>query len=205
MVLNNMKSYLKLFAVSDIGYQEGDDVTVNLGSGLPIIDTGGSTISSINLYKAGITTTNRFPLYCYDRSYSLMTKESLTGTQGGYSYFMFGSGNSPVTENDYCLENPITGGLSIPSSVNVVNTKTAVLSDDGNSFTKKVSLNIDVKNTKSSSIAISEVGFYEKIYYNGTTYKTVLMHREVFDTPVTIEAGAYGTFEFEFTFTTSFI
>lgn len=90
---------------------------------------------------------------------------------------VFGSGVTPPTANDYCLENMIT---------TISGSGSRVFSDNDDSVT--VTYTYTLSNTGSSDVTISEVGI--QISVTNTGY--VLVKRTLLDSPITILAGGVG-------------
>lgn len=199
MVLNNMTRYLKALHLlgghMHLGTsQYGNSVT--LPESFTI--TNGTSINTFTLYNGQDRTYyyNTIPL-TYMTTSSLMTSETST-TTNTYSRLMFGNGTTAVTPDDYKLESPITSGLSLLS---MSQNPALTISSEGVS-TRTAKYEFQVKNTSSTAITISEVGFYHSLFSSSTNNAPLMVHREVFE-PVTIEPSAVGTFVFEFTFVNS--
>ena len=92
----------------------------------------------------------------------------------------FGTGTTPATASDYCLES-ILGttqiSASVPSTVSYSRVDTY----------EEYSVTFGVTNETADAITISEVGL--PIYSNNSPYPYVLVDRTVLDTPITIPAG----------------
>ena len=102
----------------------------------------------------------------------------------------FGTGATPATEDDYQLQNTITGG------VNVVLTGTkAGCNPPANPF---IEYTFTITNTSSSTLTITEVGYKQVVNAattpgrNASAEITVLLDRTVLDTALAIEAGDAG-------------
>lgn len=100
-----------------------------------------------------------------------------------YTNLVVGSGTTPVTEDDYCLESEITtlSSVAVTTSRNCAN---------GTVTYKKT-----MTNTSSDAITVSEIGIAFIAVYatsgtssSGTAFP-VLAFREVLDTPITVAAG----------------
>ena len=95
----------------------------------------------------------------------------------------FGTGTTPATASDYCLES-ILGTTQID-----VSTPSAVSYSRGDTY-DEYSVTFGITNITSEAITISEVGLIAMPYYDGTTSnKYTLVDRTVLDTPTTIPAG----------------
>ena len=92
----------------------------------------------------------------------------------------FGTGTTPATASDYCLES-ILGttqiSASVPSTVSYSRVDTY----------EEYSVTFGVTNKTGDAITISEAGL--TIYDTNNPYPYVLVDRTVLDTPVTIPAG----------------
>ena len=92
----------------------------------------------------------------------------------------FGTGTTPATASDYCLES-ILGttqiSASVPSTVSYSRVDTY----------EEYSVTFGVTNKTADAITISEVGL--TIYCSNSPYPYVLVDRTVLDTPITIPAG----------------
>lgn len=101
-----------------------------------------------------------------------------------------GTGTTPVTEDDYNLEETL-------SSVNMVMTATKYGLDENNY--PYVQYSITITNTSQSDIVVSEVGYKQNVTLKKTIGSTVasnsqvvLIDRTILDTPVTIAPGDAG-------------
>ena len=92
----------------------------------------------------------------------------------------FGTGTTPATASDYCLES-ILGGTQISVSV-----PSAVSYSRGDTY-DEYSVTFGVTNKTADAITISEVGL--TIYNSNSPYAYVLVDRTVLETPITIPAG----------------
>lgn len=100
-----------------------------------------------------------------------------------------GAGNTPATENDYCLESQITSGLSA-SSV----TSTYGLDANGNYY---MIMLFTLTNTTGSDITIKEVGYVQAVSSasseggtpSSSGSSSVLLDRTVLEQPVTVPAN----------------
>lgn len=116
-----------------------------------------------------------------------------------------GSGSTPATVDDYCLENMITSGITATIPV------TATATYDNTHKQYVVSRDITIANVGSEAITISEIGIHASAKYAdsvGVTVSssstTVLADRTVLDTPVTIPAGQSGVVRYEFRYDVDF-
>lgn len=126
---------------------------------------------------------------------------SYTLTNTTYPGLYFGAGSTAATKNDYCLESPITTGLSI------TNPSSATWLDDGNGVYSAVA-DFIVRNTTNEPITVREVGVFTPVGNQNTTAPNgahsavyyVLMERTVLDAPVTIPAGEAKLVSYKVTF-----
>lgn len=131
----------------------------------------------------------------YGVSYSTLFTSYVEST-GTASYgFAVGSGDTPATENDYCLDS-ILSGLSLSSSPSV-----QMVYD---SSTGKFNLHVDLtlSNNTENDIIIKEIGSFFTAYTSETLggapttgayyQKSFMLSRVVLDSPVTIGAGQSG-------------
>lgn len=207
MILNNLAVYMKyfeLFGGSFTDYTNTNSASsllvANFADGDVIKNTSGASFKSLTIGGYGTSDYyNRQPFFNFYSSYGAIKNQ--TSIQTAYMNIGYGKGTTPVTANDYCLENLIStltsGGLS--KKINFA------VSEDGKTAIRTVTITASPKNNTSEDIVIGEVGFFQQVFDGQypAMGKPVLMHRIVFDKPVTIEAGATGTFTFEFTFTNS--
>lgn len=101
-----------------------------------------------------------------------------------HCFMCLGSGTTPATINDYCMENQITSGLTEVNAPNVIR----VLDDGGVSYIST----FVVQNTSEKSISISEFGMFgnskESTSYSSTN-KMFMTEHTVLDEPIIIEPG----------------
>lgn len=136
----------------------------------------------------------------YPNSLSMSVLTLSSGTAG----IAVGSGSTPATVDDYCLESMITSGITatIPA--------TATATYDNTHKQYVVSKDVTIANTGSASITISEIGILASTKYANSvgasvsSSTTVLADRTVLDTPVTIPAGQSGVVRYEFRYDVDF-
>lgn len=103
------------------------------------------------------------------------------------SGIILGSGTTPATADDYCLENSLIDQNISSYTTTVTNIETA-------NGTKTVIL---IQNVGSSSITIGEIGVWTPLDMNGgTPAGRCLLDRTVLSSPITIEAGGIGQIEY---------
>lgn len=119
---------------------------------------------------------------------------------------IFGSGDTPATENDYNLESKITSGVTITKGSN------RVYRWDFENKKLYIGMDYTIANNGSSALEIKEIGKQVSVYtsseLNGdatTNENRVLLDRTVLETPVTIPAGESGVvrYEFEYNYSTT--
>ena len=129
-----------------------------------------------------ITGVNRYiiaPIWA-DNMYAYTNTASAVG-------ITVGSGNTPATDEDYCLETPITSGLTGVIAFSKGN-------DSGD--IPWLSMNIVLQNSTNSDITVKEIGLKGAMHYGNTaggarsSQAVFLIDRTVLATPVTIPAGS---------------
>jgi hypothetical protein len=142
----------------------------------------GKNISGATIYITRLANTNMIV--------SFSMSESSTGIS-------VGNGTSQESDDYYKLENTITSGLSLVGSISeVVDEGT---DENGNIQTMFV---ITFRNTKSTSITITEIGYKSSVYaVTGTnggsaTQQTILTDRTLLDNPITIQPNETGTIQY---------
>lgn len=110
------------------------------------------------------------------------------GTQSseGASWISLGSGNTPVTYDDYKLENELT------TSQITVNTSSAIIgtpiyNEQTKTWTKTMSYDFTAK----SDVTVSEIGIKFCLNSRGYSAHLALVYREVLEQPVSLTAGQY--------------
>lgn len=135
----------------------------------------------------------------YPKCAAIAESEKIASSFSGGIYF--GSGSTPAAKTDYCLESPITSGLTISATY-------LVYQNDGDGkYT--VSMDYVVRNASGSEISISEIGavsFMPSSYNSNNTYNVnvvsypFLWERTVLDEPITIPAGESKLVTYKLTF-----
>lgn len=111
-------------------------------------------------------------------------------TTDGYA---FGTGTTPATEDDYCMEALITSGISLSA------TPQRQSNFDAETRTYTIYYDFTINNTSSDDVTISELGMYCNFYrttaigadvnhYVGNN-TNVLVEHTILEEPVTIPAG----------------
>lgn len=97
------------------------------------------------------------------------------------SGIVLGSGTTPATINDYCLESRITSGLVCSSLME---------RDENNDVT----IIVTATNSGDSNITIGEIGYQGSAPYSAQSSSStaVLLERTVLNTPITIVPGGVG-------------
>jgi len=111
-----------------------------------------------------------------------------------------GSGNTPATDEDYVLENPLTS--SSVSRTSSTPGASAILDDGGNII--GVRRTVTYQNITNSNITVSEIGTYWRTpEYTGTSSSniyTFLIERTVLDTPIVLAPNDTITVAFDETY-----
>ena len=141
----------------------------------------------------GLTDVNGTKYTCYDmpsKGEHLQMPNRISYIGGSFvsaGYVVVGSGSTPATLDDYCIENPI-------STINHVGVTTST--DENNSVIKT----LNFQNYDSKAITIREVGVsmtgYMKDASSGSS--TFMAYRKVLDTPYVVPAGANGYITLKF-------
>lgn len=195
MVLNNLTNYVKTLALlAGGGYVGGNNSSgAYIDAPYTMLDTSGKEISK---FLTTVTDGRNCTPFLQNNGLTLsLSQSSFSGT---YVVLCLGTGTTPVTVNDYKLETIIDTNLSLYSNSRA---QSAVVDGDNNKITKKITSIFSVKNTGTADIEVSEAGLFFQVYTSSSSnYSPVMMHREVFDSPVTIPAGSIRTFQFDFEF-----
>jgi hypothetical protein len=163
MVTNNFKQAMKLILTNNNNRNSG---------GLPITDVSGNAKYLLRL--SGWPNSSNVDTGVRINSYN---------NPG----IWVGSGLTPPTPADYCLESRITSGMS--GAVQIDNT---YLDANGNPQLKMI---VTLTNTGSTSITVGEIGFFQNVQMannasgSGSSSNLVMIDRTVLNTPVTIPAG----------------
>ena len=150
-------------------------------NGVLVKDTTGADV-----YYFGRANSNAWPSNGYSGTGTINIANPSTNSAAVGVYV--GSGTTSPTENDYTLETPITSGLSGTMRVQYSDT----LDNDGNPQLVQV---LTLRNTSSSDITVSEVGWIAKGLCDASNNtasgsgKNLLFDRTVLNSPVTIPAG----------------
>lgn len=127
------------------------------------------------------------------RCQAVPTSKMSAAHSTGYGVY-FGTGTTPAAKADYCLESPITSGLTVPSSA-----VDLVISQAGDGvYTAEATYTLT--NTTSETINISEVGVFTTIGKATTEWYPVLMRRDVLAEPISIPAGGAKQLRYKVTF-----
>lgn len=123
----------------------------------------------------------------YEGAYNYISN-AVGGNDAG---FLVGSGDTPATENDYCLESKINGLTGSISNF------TTAFDTELNCYYQSFTLTLT--NPGSSDVVIKELGRIVSCYTTNTkgsstvsARQAYLLERIVLDNPVTIEAGGSG-------------
>jgi hypothetical protein len=138
------------------------------------LDGGALNVKGQNAYFS--CNNNFLPLTCFEKT------NNTYPTKAGNTTLCVGSGSTPVTYDDYKLENHISG----LSCVSIGETASA-LTDDGTAF--ETTLTVVYSNLNSAPIAINEIGCYWTTGGNNEGY-TCLVYREVLENSIEVPAQA---------------
>ena len=100
----------------------------------------------------------------------------------GCSWIALGSGNTPVTYDDYTLENRLTTSQIAANSSSGVSS-TATYNEESKTWIKTMSYDFQAK----TDVTVSEIG----VEYYTANGEYCLVYREVLDTPVSLTTGQY--------------
>lgn len=101
-------------------------------------------------------------------------------TANGYSWISLGSGTTPVTYDDYKLENELsTSQITVNSSSRIIGDP--IYDEINKTWTKTMSYDFQAK----SDVTVSEIGIK---YFRSDHY---LVYREVLEQPVSLTTGQY--------------
>lgn len=149
-------------------------VTSSTSAATQTLDGGALNVRGQNAYFLGV---NHFlPLTSFEKT------NNTYPTKAGSTTLCVGSGSTPVTYDDYKLENQISG-LSCVS----IGETASVLTDDGTAF--ETTLTVIYSNLNSTSITINEIGCYWTTGGNNEGY-TCLVYREVLENSIEVPAQA---------------
>lgn len=192
MILKNMRSMLNATILSGGAMPIPEEMQAFNGV-VSLVDTLRTTVNNVRVEKMYT------PLRYFGGA--LLKSETISnGTSSGLptNYIGFGSGRTPVTEDDFRLEALITNYLSLKTA------QTHSFSVN-NAKIKGVHTNVLVLTITNTStldpITIGEVGFYTEVWYTGSNNSSktlVLLHREVLGIPITLEVGETKTITFTF-------
>lgn len=191
MILNNAINLLKMTALVG-GFESTTGNAYDMMC--PVVDTTNTAVTKYwSGFVSGTTTgSGRFNVKPFS-STELYVRTSYSFTSADIN-ILVGSGTTPVTVNDYRLESLISTVSKQSGSCNI----TYITNNDIESLTEKLIMEISIANTDTDDITISEIGLAQTVYttnYNASS--TVLLYREVLDTPVIIPANGFSTFQIE--------
>lgn len=174
MVLNNFKK-----ALATYNFYSGISAYVPV-VGEKIKSTNDDEISTVNMeyYEYRIDLNSAFAGVCSQKS-----------KRGHSCDIAFGSGTTPVTENDYMLEKEIYQNIEY-----IVQTVSKTINGEvGKTIIRKV-----MKNNTGSPITIKEVGLVSQIRGNSNEDYPILLIREILDKPLTVPNGEIFSLEISF-------
>jgi hypothetical protein len=112
-------------------------------------------------------------------------------TDSGSTAIVFGTGDTPVTMDDYKLDNVITSSIIQRASISAGNLNYTALTYDPTTDTFTLRIRVVITNSSASPVIINEYGLVTYYY---------LFYREVLATPVVIPAGDSVFFECDIKF-----
>ncbi len=146
-------------------------------------DTGSVAYSFFSYPGSTTSYSTNYP-YNY-RTYALIpTKQTNTAYSPRYGGLMLGTGTTPATINDYCLEEVITD-LTFTIGTNSWIDYTIVVSETW-------------YNASENAVTINEIGHF--IAPSNSSYAVVMMARQVLESPITINAGDSRVITFTYDF-----
>ena len=163
----------------------------NIVAGISSVGTGNGFVGDITIFGDGHLNTKSVQgnLSKIDliNSKVLPMSQLYTNTQdySGRSWIVLGSGTTPVTYDDYKLENELSTSQIVGNSSSGI-IGDSVYNEQNKIWTKTLSYDFQAK----SDVTVSEIGV---IYYaNGSNNtKYCLVYREVLDTPISLTTGQY--------------
>ena len=187
-------------------YSDATGTTVGVGGGYTLKVTDGSVRTD------GQGTSSKSGTYCglalgYGRLYSSSNATTtmipssgkvLTTTQGisDQTTLVVGSGTTPVTDDDYKLDVPITTLTAVSA------TTSCKSADTGDALSPTTfTITTTYRNDTEAPVTVNEIGIMIPVGYkysgSGTSANALsscLIYREVLETPVTIEPNQLRTF-----------
>ena len=154
-------------------------------STITVVDpTGKTELVYVTEGVTGATPGNAFPQY-YKSTY--ISPGKIGDIASTTTYVYFGSGATPATVDDYCLENPYTDDAVV-----------SVLTSDGSRVIQDNIVTLRfvyaLKNLSNDPIVVSEIGLTSTYKTSGSSSTASLcacfVDRTVLDEPVTIAPGA---------------
>lgn len=127
------------------------------------------------------------PSYGYNSKFAIIPGDLNTNSRVS-TCLVFGSDNTPVTVEDYKINNRISVGGS-------VGRYSCSYNEDTKTF--EIKRRYVINNTSSSAITIREFGVENTMVITGGSYIKFLIYREVLDEEVVLEAG--DTINFDLT------
>lgn len=177
----------------------GDDSTIKPKLITVSGDVGGNVYTSSYKYKPVSTGAVTNSIHNVMKSVKTVDVSQNFADSSQYNHFdygvFFGSGNEPVSIDDYKLSGNVVSGFTF--SYNDEST----YAEDGSYCI--VRYNYTITNNNDSEITIGEVGlFYESTWYVRATSSAPYTHhyymfeRTALETPITIPAGGVGQVEY---------
>lgn len=169
------------------------------GSNCPIPPTTINSTSKAYIEAKTIAGTTKYINPYSDISYVFA---SSIPSESSSPCVVVGSGNTPASENDYCLESVISG-LS-------ANTPSVVMAFDDENHKYIARLDYTIQNDTGNTVTINEIGLYVRFYLSDTQGGTpvsgtqnrrlFMMDRTVLNTPVVIQDGDAAIVRYEFAY-----
>ena len=187
-------------------YGEATNAIVGAGGGYTLKVTDGSVRTD------GQATSSKTGNYCglalgYGRKYDnsnntelMIPSSGLVSTQAGgitdQTTLVVGSGTTPVTDDDYKLDVPIT-------TLTAVSATTSCKTDDTKNTLSPTTFTVSTtyRNDTEAPVTVNEIGIMIPVGYKHSgsgaipnALSSCLIYREVLETPVTIEPNQLRTF-----------
>jgi len=193
-ILKNLINLRKILTVT----QGNTSSTTNV-TNFPLVDTRGNTKTTVCTYGGIFLPFTNF--YTNLVTSNTSCSSSSSSSANGRNYIGFGKGTTPVTEDDYFLADIITSGISNKT----YEYKVPTITEENGVVSSKQNFNGIYQNTSGASMTISEFGIFHVINhsYNSTSYPTMI-YREVLDTPITVPANGYFSFNIDVEFLNKF-
>jgi len=157
---------------------------------------GGAFILARPLYS------DSFMLPCiYNGDLNIISTDTSVSTSITGGSFIVGTGSTPPTLDDYCLESEITNLTKVSTTFNII--------DANESLGFSVQITKTYVNQTTEDITIGEIGYFKRgagYAFSNSKWQTseskanVLTFREVLDEPLVVPAGQGATVTLNITF-----